>query len=62
MAKDTTPDLPIPRETIDQNTKHAQKIDANLRLGGRYPYTPNPKFRKGLNNPSILEEKLAKIL
>lgn len=62
MAKEIVPAQHIPLEFIDQNIRHAQKLDANLRRGGRYPYTPNPKIRKGLDNPSLLEEKIAKIL
>lgn len=34
-----------------QIAEHAAKVDANLRLGGRYPYTPNPKFREVYDNP-----------
>jgi hypothetical protein len=41
---------------------HARSLDANLRAGGRYPYTPNSKFRKGLSNPNFLEEQLEKAL
>lgn len=54
--------LPIPRSSEELNLAHAKKLDTNLRAGGRYPYTPNPSFRKNLTNPSFLEDNRAKFL